>query len=297
VNTTLRVCVLMGLLGSVFLQPLVHAQARVEGTGANGLSTWFKTPDQRAKNLMDQERYQDAAEVFEDDQWRGVSQYRDGNFEEALKSFSSAARAVDSAAPNSTKATGFYNEGTTAIRAGDYTQGVESLQQALELDPTNDNIKHNLGIAKKAKKLADQQNAQQNQPQNGQEQSSEDRNDQQNGDESQTTDSGDNSDSTQQSSPEDQSSNNAQTSDEQKDSDQPSDDDFEDTNEAQTEEDAKSEAGQLPQATDEAMTEDDQATQQWLRKIPDDPSILLRNKIRLNYQLEYPDVNHMDEPW
>ena len=45
------------------------------------------------------------------------------------------------------------------------------------------------------------------------------------------------------------------------------------------------------------VSEDDQATEQWLRRIPDDGSQLLRNKIRLNHLIDYPDVQDMQEPW
>ncbi len=45
------------------------------------------------------------------------------------------------------------------------------------------------------------------------------------------------------------------------------------------------------------VSEESQATEQWLRRIPDDPSQLLRNKIKLNHLLEHPDVGDTAEPW
>ena len=47
----------------------------------------------------------------------------------------------------------------------------------------------------------------------------------------------------------------------------------------------------------ESLTEDQQATEQWLRLIPDDPSQLLRNKIKLNHMLEHSEVRDTKEPW
>ena len=47
----------------------------------------------------------------------------------------------------------------------------------------------------------------------------------------------------------------------------------------------------------QSLSEDQQATEQWLRRIPDDPSQLLRNKIKLNHMLEHSDVGDTEEPW
>jgi len=38
------------------------------------------------------------------------------------------------------------------------------------------------------------------------------------------------------------------------------------------------------------MTEREQATEQWLRQIPDDPDGLLRRKLLQNHRSEYPNV-------
>ena len=47
----------------------------------------------------------------------------------------------------------------------------------------------------------------------------------------------------------------------------------------------------------EPISESEQATEQWMRRIPDDPSQLLRNKIKLNHMIQHENVTDLPEPW
>ena len=44
---------------------------------------------------------------------------------------------------------------------------------------------------------------------------------------------------------------------------------------------------QVPAEQSEEQTEEERATEQWLRRIPDDPSGLLKRKFRYQYQRAY----------
>ena len=48
---------------------------------------------------------------------------------------------------------------------------------------------------------------------------------------------------------------------------------------------------------EEPLTESEQATEQWLRRIPDDPAGLLRRKLEQSHRIEYPEVRNAQEPW
>jgi len=48
---------------------------------------------------------------------------------------------------------------------------------------------------------------------------------------------------------------------------------------------------------EEPLTESQQATEQWLRQIPDDPSGLLRRKLQQSHRNDYPSVQDLREPW
>jgi len=65
---------------------------------------------------------------------------------------------------------------------------------------------------------------------------------------------------------------------------------------AEAEDDANSPQGRAAVAAAESPDEDAQATEQWLRKIPDDPGGLLRRKFRYQYQ-QQPAKQEEDEPW
>jgi len=45
------------------------------------------------------------------------------------------------------------------------------------------------------------------------------------------------------------------------------------------------------------LTEQQQATEQWLRQIPDDPAGLLRRKLMQSHRIEYPGVQSSEERW
>ena len=45
------------------------------------------------------------------------------------------------------------------------------------------------------------------------------------------------------------------------------------------------------------LSEGEQATEQLLRRIPDDPAGLLRRKLEQSHRSEYPEVRDAREPW
>ena len=50
-------------------------------------------------------------------------------------------------------------------------------------------------------------------------------------------------------------------------------------------------------AAEEPLSEREQATEQWLRRIPDDPAGLLRRKLEQNHLTDYPEVRSSDRRW
>ncbi|MCY4211810.1 MAG: hypothetical protein OXE97_12345, partial [Gammaproteobacteria bacterium] len=53
----------------------------------------------------------------------------------------------------------------------------------------------------------------------------------------------------------------------------------------------------LAQAAEQKTAEQQQATEQWLRRIPDDPSALLRRKFRYQYQQREYEESRDDQTW
>ena len=154
------------------------AQEQIQDQGLKaGFANFFKRSDQRAVELLEEGQYEQAAEEFDNPQWRGVSRFRGGKYKEAMEDFAVAE-----------DANGLYNHGTAAVRAGDYTQAVSSFEKALKLAPDDTNISHNLDIAKKLKDLAEQQQQEQQPNEQQGEQPNEQQDEQEEGEQSESQD-------------------------------------------------------------------------------------------------------------
>ena len=287
---------------------------------ADSSGSWWKTRDQRGVELLQSGDAAAASEVFKDSEWRGISHYRSGNFAEAQKEF------AGSADLNS-----LYNEGTAAARAGDYQAAVEKLEQVAKADPAHADAQHNLDIARQLLEQQQQSDeSEQGESEQGEEQDqqgeSEDNQageqDQQQGDQQQGDQAGNEQSGQQQdgetqddqknsdgggelsASAEDAQANedNAAQSTEEQNQSEENPSEQQQAQQGQSEQDPSStEAGESASAAGpeqiEPISESEQATEQWMRRIPDDPSQLLRNKIKLNHMIQHENVRDLVEPW
>lgn len=263
----------------------------------------WQTKDQQAYELFHQDKYPDAAANFEDPNWKGASLYRSGDYEGALSEFQ-----------KSDTASSLYNQGNALAQLKRFDEAIDAYKQALQKAPEMQDAKNNIELLEQLKK----QQEQQQQQQGGQDQQQQNQQDQQNqqqgqdgqeGQDQQQSQDGEQSDE-QQSADEQQqekdkqdpqSRANNQQSDEENDpqnrqakGDDAEKDldgmqqqkkpgeqrDEEQPPEGEEAQQLKPEESQLSREEKEQMQE----IQQLLRKIPDDPSILLRNKMRLEYQ-------------
>jgi tetratricopeptide (TPR) repeat protein len=81
----------------------------------------------------------------------GVANYREKAYEQAVASFSRAASETHS---SRLKEKAFYDLGNSYFRLEDYRNAISSYEDALKIDPNDEDAKYNLELAKK--KLADQ---------------------------------------------------------------------------------------------------------------------------------------------
>ena len=272
-------------------------------------SLWSR-PDQQGLRALERGQAADAAQYFEDPQWKAAAQYRAGHYEQAATSL----------APIKTP-DGYYNRGNALARLGQYPQAVLSYQQALELDPDHQDARHNLELLQQ---LEQQQRDQQQQEQQQQAQQ----------DTSSSTDHAEPSDKTQDSQdntatgdqnqaeqqagaaeqapqPGEQAGSEAadregaehssSAGDERQDSvgkdeaDRPASMTQQEQSSAQQREtQAGDQAAMGERQTDPAT---DPATEQWLRRIPDDPGGLLRRKFLYQYQQRGGRASAEDKPW
>lgn len=246
--------------------------------------------DQQAQQELEAGNASAAAALFENPDWQAVADYRAGDYAGSAGVF-----AANKDARN------LYNLGNAQALQGELDAAIESYEQVLIIEPDNEDAAYNLELVKKQK---DQQQEQQQQ-----------------GDDQQSAEnqSGDGEQSDAQSQANQQGAN----GESQSNSDADDGDASERNEEQMTEEQMKAlqdelqraaeqaEAGEDPQQLSEAelaelrqQQEQEQAMEQWLRRIPDDPGGLLRRKFRHQYQRSGKDQDGNNvwpdnevEPW
>ena len=280
-----------------------------ESAHAVDWSSLWSRPDQQGMRAMEAGSAADAAQHFEDPQWRAAAQYRAGLYEQAAASLEPV-KTTDA----------LYNRGNALARLGQYPQAMASYQQALELDPGHEDARHNLELLQQQQEQQQQDQSQQDQSQQdspssgdeseqaGKPQDSQDASgegEQKQGDQQQAGSGAQESQSAEQAASEmadQQSEQDASSAGEETPGDagkdqaetQASSRQAAPSAEQRGETDIADTASSGEQHTDEAP---DPATEQWLRRIPDDPGGLLRRKFRYQYQQRERRAKPEDEPW
>ncbi len=264
---------------------------------AGGWDDLWQRQDQQAYGAFQQEQYDDSARLSTTAALRGLSEYRQGQVDQAIETLSGSPEAND-----------LYNAGTMAAENNQLDQAAQLLKQSLDIDPDHQAAQNNLQWVKQRLQEQKQQDSQENKEneKSDQEQSKDQQSKQQKQKEESSSDSSDGENRDSEQSPDASDSEEADSQNQQSESNQESTDGEADENqdEAQTQEaqpqnessddnpsDAKQEARdartQSDQTGEEMTDEQRQKLEQWLKRIPDDPSALLRNKLIIQHQREY----------
>ncbi|MEG0860574.1 MAG: VWA domain-containing protein [Pseudomonas sp.] len=208
---------------------------------------WLR-PDQQGQRLLEQQRPNEAAQHFEDRQWKGLALYEAGDYDAAARLFAQGNSAAD-----------HYNRGNALARSGELEAALDAYEQALERQPELQPALSNKALVEQV--LQQRQAEQPEQPPEENQQS----------DPSAQTDSS--------------STQNNQDPASEKPSQQPSDthkDENSTSEQAQNQADSADddETTRPPQRPLDSTldAEQRQALEQWLRQIPDNPAELLRRK-------------------
>ncbi len=206
--------------------------------------TLWKRPDQLGVKALEQGDHKRASELFNDPAWRGSAQYKAGEFDAAAKAFGELEDTED-----------IYNYGNALARLGQYQQAIAAFDKVLEHVHDHEDAKFNRKIVED--ELEQQQQEQQQQEQQQQEQQGQKQQQQQQQDQAQQIEGN-----------EDRMVE-KQITDPQKQANGMN------TEKSERNEDPNPMAQELNK---EKEMEQQQATEQWIRRIPDDPSGLLRRK-------------------
>ncbi len=270
----------LGLL--IFVMPLPQAAQA---------SLWddlWLNKDQQAQKSLEQGSPADAAALFEDTEWRGVARYRAGDYSGSAAEFAESGDARN-----------LYNLGNAMAQMGQYESAIDAYEQVLEMEPQNEDARYNLDFVR---------NLQEQQEQEAQ------------GDDQQSTENpggqGQQSEGEGEQNQQGQEGNSQSEQSQQEGEGSQRDDEM-------SEEDLEALQQELQRAAEEAkhgeqqqeMSEEQlaqlrqqqeaqQAMEQWLRRIPDDPGGLLRRKFRYQYQRYRKDQEGNDvwpddevQPW
>ncbi|WP_299586432.1 VWA domain-containing protein [uncultured Microbulbifer sp.] len=236
----------------------------------------WQRKDQQGQQLLEKGETSKAAETFRNPEWRGAANYRAGDYAAAQQDFS-----------QQKDPQGLYNLGNSLVQQGEYEQAIKAYDQALTEAPQFADAQHNRDIAEKLRELQKQQQEQQQQSQ--QQAGDQDKKQQQeqqagNQQQNQQGQQQENQQPPPSGQPQEPSSQEAEQEQEQSAQQQAPESEQEQEQRAQ---DGEKKPGEPQEESKGAGVEEgqldpetQQALDQWLRQIPDDPAGLMREKFK-----------------
>ncbi|MAD92160.1 MAG: hypothetical protein CMQ54_05485 [Gammaproteobacteria bacterium] len=249
-----------------FITPFPLAQASIWN------DLWL-TKDQQAKKELDDGNPSIAANLFKSREWKAIAEYEAGNYAESASIFSENNNARD-----------LYNLGNAMALQGNLDTAIEAYQKSLDLQSDNEDATFNLELLKKVK----EKEAQQNQNDDNQKaQNSEEDQSKSNGQSSENRKKGDSENSSSSSEDKSEKNNNSSSNEFNGNSEKDIQALKEELQRASQENNLNEDVehqSEVELAEIRKQQEQDQAIEQWLRRVPDDPGGLLRRKFRYQYQ-------------
>ncbi|MBF0339715.1 MAG: VWA domain-containing protein [Magnetococcales bacterium] len=248
---------------------------------ADSLSSPWQRPDQAAHEKFLADDFQSAAEGFTDPAWKGAALYKSGRFAEALQ----ALEPLDSA-------DAWYNKGNALARLNRLDEAISAYDQALQRDPKHEDARHNRELVKKQQppKPPESRPQEQKQEEGSKDPKDSEQKDDQDGPTGKNPEKGaeEPKNGARESKPgEEKGDSQAQKdpltelSKDKEESSSPPQPPQPDPTQGNPPQPTDRES---PRVADQEMNEAQQADEQWLRRIPDDPGGLLRRKFLYQYQ-------------
>ncbi len=286
-------------------------------------NAWSR-PDQQGMQALERQAPEEAARLFQDPSWKGIAHYRAGDFEQAEQTF------ADLKTPQAQ-----YNRGNALAKLGRYQEALASYQSTLTQQPDHTDARHNAQLIKKlleqqsslskdaANSSFDSPTSQDQQGKNGegntqnQEMGTQEQNKVSNPTASQPDD-GKNSKpqngmdshkpqespsrSDDQMAAKDDEENTLSPSQGLQEKEQHDGDSGSSADQEQSDDGSGFKSSSLASRSDSSVEEQasEQALQQWLRRIPDDPGGLLRRKFLLEHRRRIEAgtaVDHQGRDW
>ncbi len=234
----------------------------------------WQSQDQQAQQAYQQQHFQQAAEQFDNPEWKAAAYYKAGDYAKALAQLDSKQSAATA-----------YNRGNALAKSGKLADALKAYDQALAVNPNDADAKYNKALV--------EQELQKQQQKQDQDQDQKDDKQGQNGNPSQPK-------NNEQGKASEQAANNQKP--EQKPERKPSDakEAAKTAQQKQAEAEAAKKQAEAAQQADKTakdkqkdkpstpamaqpINETQQANEQWLNRIPDDPAGLLKRKFKYQY--------------
>ena len=252
-------------------------------------SLW-QTADQQASKKLENNKPAEAAKLFSNKQWKATSFYKNKQYQESIE----ALKDIDTADAH-------YNAGNAYAKLGQADRAIEEYTKGLKLNPRHEDALHN----KKA--LENQQKKEQKKDQ----QSKNDKNKNKKDDDKKQSKSDENDKSQNQDNKDKQDNKNNDEQNKSQDKNQEQNKEQSSKNDKDSKENESKQADQRPEEKESEKDEQEkdrekntqqqiekmkeqQATKQWLRRIPDDPGGLLRNKFNYQYKRQQGQQSEKD---
>jgi Ca-activated chloride channel family protein len=257
-----------------------------ENTKSDTRKLWnnlWQTSDQQGKNLLKQGDASNAAKVFKDKQWAATAHYQANEYQQAADLYN-----------QDKTADGHYNQGNALAMTGQFEAAIAAYDLALKQNPEFEDAKFNKVLIEKLKQEQEQEQQQKQEQQDSDQQDKSDQQSQESSENSEQNSEQSDSESEQKDQKSDSDSDSEQQSDQEQQS--PNDSDSKKKEKQQeddqaakqgepdeTENEQENEARTAEETQVQPNSEQQQAMEQWLRKIPDDPSGLMRKKFEHQY--------------
>jgi len=252
----------------------------------------WKNNNQQAQQLLKEDKASEAAEKFTDKKWKAAAQYKAGQFDQALESYQQL---------DQTKPDNLYNLANTQAQLGQFDQALETYNKLIEMQPDHADAKNNRDLTEKIKQQqqSNQQKQKGSQSDQQQQKDSADQSDQdgQTQDKQQSTEAKDSAEDQQQFDQQQSDQQNSESDDKANQAEKKSVQEDQGQEQAQHRSEKEKPEEVQSKTTDNSLSkEQQQANEQWLRRIPDDPGGLLRRKFKYQSQ-QQPQPKNGEPQW
>jgi len=242
----------------------------------------WQNKDQQAEQAYKNNQFEQAATLFKNPAWKAAANYKAGAYDKALENLTPNS---DEKNPNV-----LYNQGNALAKSGKLEPAIKAYEKALALNPDDNDAKYNKELVEKALEKQKQEQKKQDQQKKEDKQEKQDKSDK---DDQQKKDGEPSEQSEQQKASEQKPEQSEEKKSQQQQADeQGTPDNKEPEKQPEADKAKQAEEPKTPDAKQQAKpateiaqptTEQQQANEQWLNRIPDDPAGLLKRKFKYQY--------------